>query len=303
MAKSRATAKRTATRAKRAAPGSQTRLGPAKDKITSVEEFVIKANLGTAFDVRECGLISTADEFVLQVRNTREVTDKHKLWFRGHSRAEFRLTPTIGRKATYGGRTRIYDAHTERELLHRFRRRAFPQDDRVREAGYALFLARHHGLPTRILDWTANALFALYFACIEHADSDGVVWAFRQRGYANVLDAFELSTEAEERLFAATPLRVKIVHPVFNSARLVAQDGGFTFHSDPWKPLEELVGEAFADSDLDIESLFSWSIPKGAKPNLLRELSGLGVNHRSAFPDLDGIARSLWETEVLWNGT
>src|SRR5205814_9434678 len=77
--------------------------------------------------------------------------------------------------------------------------------------------------------------------------------------------------------------------------------GGFTLHSDPWRPLEDLVGVRFGKRSLDIEHLYRWLIPKRAKPTLLRELSGLGVSHRNVFPELDGIARSLWETEALWN--
>jgi hypothetical protein len=119
------------------------------------------------------GHIDTLDVFVREVSTVREDTDKHKLWFRGHSRTEFRLLPTIGRTAEYGGLRKRFDSATERELLHRFRRRAFPYDDRVERAGYAVFLARHHGLPTRLMDWTANVLYALYFACMEHSGHDG----------------------------------------------------------------------------------------------------------------------------------
>lgn len=247
--------------------------------------------------------LDAVDTFVREVSAVREDTDKHKLWFRGHSRSDFKLIPTIGRQAIYGGRVGRFDRSAEHELLHRFRRRAFPLDDRVQRAGYALFLARHHGLPTRLLDWTANSLYALYFACMEHADADGHVWAFRQRSYAHVVDAFALIAQRDEKLFAPKPLRVKIVHPVFNSARLIAQEGTFTLHSDPWRPLEEMATKRFDSRCLDIEHLYRWRIPADAKPALLRELSGLGVSHRSLFPDLDGIARSLWETEVLWNGS
>jgi hypothetical protein len=136
---------------------------------------------------------------------------------------------------------------------------------------------------------------------MEHGDTDGNVWAFRQRGYDYVLDAFELVGLDEKTLLSPKASQVRIVHPVFNSARLIAQEGGFTLHSDPWRPLEDLVAVRFRERYLDIEHLFRWLIPKNAKPRLLRELSGLGVSHRSVFPELDGIARSLWETEVLWN--
>ena len=254
-----------------------------------------------SFDFTDRGLIETVHAFVREVSAFRKETDKHKLWFRGHSKSDYKLVPTIGRLACYGGLAKTFNLTTERELLHRFRRRAFPYDGRVKQAGYALFLARHHGLPTRVLDWTANVLYALYFACMEHVDHDGNVWAFRQRGYAHVLDAFDLVDHDEAQLLSSKPSRVKIVHPVFNSARLIAQEGGFTLHSDPWRPLEDLVGVRFGKRSLDIEDLHRWLIPKTAKPTLLRELSGLGVSHRNVFPEFDGIARSLWETEVLWN--
>ena len=195
--------------------------------------------------------IETVDAFVREVSEVREETHKHKLWFRGHPKSEYKLVPSIGRRAYYGGQVVASNAATERALLHRFRRRAFAHDDRVDQAGYALFLARHHGLPTRLLDWTANVLYALYFACMEDVAHDGHVWAFRQRGYADLLDAFDLVSEDENELLSRKPFRVKIVHPVFNSARLIAQEGGFTLHSDPWRPLEDLVEVRFG---LDIDS-------------------------------------------------
>ena len=260
--------------------------------------------MSVSFDLRVREPVQTVDALVRDVGAVREASDQHKLWYRGHSWASFKLVPSIGRKAQYGGREKVFGREEEEQLLHRFRRRAYPHDPGVINAGYAIFLARHHGLPTRLLDWTANVLFALYFSCVGHTQHDGQLWAFRQRGYSTVQDAFELTKLGKESdLFGVVgERRVKIVHPVFNSARLVAQDGGFTLHSDPWTPLENLAGVPFESSDLDVEHLYGWRIPNESKAALLRELSGLGVNHRSVFPDLDGIARSLWETEVLWNG-
>lgn len=258
------------------------------------------------FGIRDREPIQTVARFVEDAKLVRQMVEgdaeKHKLWFRGHAKTDFALVPSVGRWHRYGGRVRQFDQTAERELLHRFRRRAYPSDPNVSKAGYALFLARHHGLPTRVLDWTANVLYALYFACTEHCECDGHVWAFRQRGYKGVLDAFDLVEQDETALFAPEPLRVKVVHPVFNSTRLVAQEGGFTLHSDPHTSLEDLAGKNFAKGHLDIEQLYRWTVPARFKPELLKDLSGLGISYRSAFPDLDGIAKSLLHTEVIWNG-
>ena len=88
--------------------------------------------------------------------------------------------------------------------------------------------------------------------------------------------------------------------PFFNSPRVIAQDGAYTIHPNPWRPLDCYQNEPFEKGWLDIMRLYAWAIPSGAKIEILQQLSKLGITYRTAFPDLDGIARSLWETQVLW---
>jgi hypothetical protein len=71
--------------------------------------------------------------------------------------------------------------------------------------------------------------------------------------------------------------------------------------ADPWKPIEEYEGKEFTRETLDIERLYSWHMPAEKKERIIKELSGLGITRRIMFPDLDGVAKSLWETEVLWS--
>lgn len=179
-------------------------------------------------------------------------------------------------------------------------------------------MARHHGLPTRLLDWTANALFALYFACNADRKKDqkkaGRVWVMRRRraGKDQDLDAFKLARcKDEKKLFNHLDTNggktcdpsdaIRIVYPFYNSPRLLAQDGAFTMHSNPWRSIESYK-DPFKRENLDIETLHFWNVPAEKKLNILKELSSLGITQRSLFPDLDGVARSLWETEVLWHG-
>ncbi len=264
----------------------------------------------TAFDIKPRPKITSLEMFVDEVFAVRKEHHDRKFWYRGIQKARYRLHPTVGRKLKYSRKELTLDGAGEINLLHRFRRRTHPIVGHTMTAGEAIFLARHHSLPTRLLDWTANALYALYFACVEDEcedakSEDGKVWALLPREHFSPLDAFDLvKKQSEQDLFGSlgNPA-VKIVHPLYNSPRLVAQDGAFTIQSNPWVPIEDYERQSFDEENLDIQMLYSWEIPNADKSEIVAQLSGLGITHRLLFPDLDGIARSLWETEVLWSGT
>src|SRR5688572_9039340 len=86
---------------------------------------------------------------------------RHQNWvFRGVGDAhKHQLVPKIGRDP------RLYSLPLERVIFANFKRRA-PQFINIRGMTEwdLLALAQHHGLPTRLLDWTTNPLVAAYFA-------------------------------------------------------------------------------------------------------------------------------------------
>ena len=159
-------------------------------------------------------------------------------YFRGHSCIDWELKPSIARQYYWAGKPyRLPDddiLEQEINLLHRFRRHTYEERGRILNEWEALFLARHHDLPVRLLDWTTNPLVALYNACsfkkTEDNTQNGVIWWFKKRDCAVDINVFK---EQE-------PLNIKgirLIYPFYPTLKMTAQSGLFTIHEYPWKDL------------------------------------------------------------------
>lgn len=211
--------------------------------------------------------------------------------FRGLGDIAFNLVPSIGRIPHY-------TLARERSVLAGFRR-ALPQhlaDNGFREWEY-MALAQHHGVPTRLLDWSTNPLVAAYFAASnaparttlrrgraevqatpERSATDCRVVATRVRRAA-MLD-IESSTDP----FAETSVRFILPRAV--SSRIGSQSGLFSLHPEPnasWnEPLDELANV--------------FVIPGDCRDFFLRRLFYIGVDPLYLMGGLDGLgARAAWQ--------
>lgn len=135
-----------------------------------------------------------------------------------------------------------------------------------------LALAQHYGLATRLMDWSANPLVALYFACEAEPTEDGAVF-----GYANRRPRISNSEDAD------SITEVSIYHPRPIDRRIVAQSGMFSYHPIPH--------EVF--SSREHESLIRYVIMGGRKDLILDNLSDLGISRITLFPDLEGLSFHL----------
>lgn len=164
--------------------------------------------------------IQSLDEFVTKIAKDRNI------FFRGVSNKDYKLIPSIGRekKIEITSLLRI-----EKGMLKQFKSRAIPfLNYHPKDDWEWLMLGQHHGMPTRLLDWTTNPLTALYFACLGGTNSDGAVFSLPS---FTTLD-FELSPD---------PFSIKenyMVIPPHISPRIAAQSSWFSVSNDPLVPIE-----------------------------------------------------------------
>lgn len=150
-----------------------------------------------------------------------------------------------------------------------------------------LSLAQHHGLATRLMDWSLNPLVAAYFATAssfsraDPVESDGFIYVARFLKKAVVDKALR---EEIEGPFSDLEGRVRLLWPNRIGARISAQAGLFTLHGD----------DAGIRADTpDMDSFHRIKIPADAKDELRRELSFIGIHELSIYPDLDGLSEYL----------
>ncbi len=223
--------------------------------------------------------ITSIDDF-LTTSAASYFAEQRSTWiFRGHSDSSFTLVPSVGRTA-HASKSR---AKYEESLFDIFRREArghlpaIPKDE-----WEWLSLAQHHGLPTRLLDWTINPLVALYFAVSANPGEGGQFFALRAL------------TKASENVRSESPF--KITRPVkyfpnIVTPRIRAQEGLFIACAEVERPLDTVLR-----SDWRIES---YDIAACAKEKILYQLFRLGVHASSLFPDIDGLAARLkWQHSV-----
>lgn len=104
--------------------------------------------------------------------------------FRGVPDREYRLDTSLAR---FVGDSDRWDL--ELELLRDFNKYARTEIADPESIWHLLSIAQHHGLPTRLLDWSRSPLVGLYFATATSGppDSEGVVWMVDFKRTADLL--------------------------------------------------------------------------------------------------------------------
>ncbi|RKZ45514.1 MAG: FRG domain-containing protein [Gammaproteobacteria bacterium] len=212
-----------------------------------------------------------------ELHNQFETYDPLYTLFRGVSSLEHKLVSTLGRLQIKDNDT---FSSVEKKLMNVFRERAIPFLNKVPSNEWEwLALAQHHGLPTRLLDWTRNPLVAAYFSVKKESDDASVIYVFIQPRQKQV----DTIQQASPHEVTGEPLRYIPGHV---TERIITQNGLFTFHpGDPNTPFESKYIQKIV-------------IPAENRKRLKRDLYRYGVHEAALFPGLDGLASHVkWMNE------
>lgn len=221
-------------------------------------------------------------------------------WFRGQGNASWGLQPNIYRLGL---------RDHEDEIRLEFKRRAAQLLAAEREptnewAWYCLM--QHHGVPTRLLDWTDSALVALFFAVNSGAPSipseeDAAVWVlnpFWLNSKVTNIDSTIQTDWAEAGRYLGPPYAFHLeqelpiaVDPVHTARRISVQFSRFTVHGTRPDGLTEVTAGT--------GQLRKLIIPRHQLDRVRTDLRTCGVIDTAVFPDLEGLSRDLvrfWKT-------
>jgi hypothetical protein len=232
---------------------------------------------------------------ILEVHSAVQFMEKvERLWgtqprpdtFRGQASLE-PMKPSLTRE---GGPAAKCSANRlvelEKTLLDEFRRR-IPTGALGHRPDYweTAVLGRHHGLPTRLLDWSELPLAALFFAvvpkeraCRDPRHESGPAAVFGTHGDRRFMDQVrELYGPEPWNLNERGP---KFFIPDFRDERILPHRSVLSVWDNPRLPFEQVT-----------QQVWCFVVPHDYHRKVRQELERMGINEEILLPGLDGAAR------------
>ena len=220
------------------------------------------------------------------------------LVFRGLARSTYTNTSSLARLS--GDYPSL-----ERHLMRNFRKYAHKDTPGPTEWDW-MALGQHHGLPTRLLDWTFSPLVALHFATASWAEDDAILWAVDVAAvHRHLPERLRQSLESEGSLVFTTEQLAEHAPNVWELDGLRAEEPFALFFEPP--TLDERIANqaavlsCIADPTCHMHDWLdrhegacrAWLIPAELKIEIRERLDQAHVNERVLMPGLDGLAAWL----------
>lgn len=218
--------------------------------------------------------------------------------YRGAADQKWDLVPSLNRVCAH-------DLSLESHVFRQFRKYGYTELAEYSGFWSLLPVAQHHGLPTRLLDWTYSPMVAAHFATenTDYYDRDGVIWCLDVSDFKSQMPE-ELQIKLREtgsNIFTIGMLE-KLVpsfdwmktlqkepyalffEPSSMIDRIVNQYALFSVVSDPSVLLSELIEK----NRIHCRKII---IPKEVKLEIRDKLDYINISERMIYPGLDGVCR------------
>ena len=173
------------------------------------------------------------------------------LVWRGLARSSYRNVSSLSRLSTDYSRL-------ERHLVRNFRKYAHREAPGPTTWDW-LSLAQHHGLPTRLLDWTFSPLVALHFATASWPDDEALLLAVDCEGAHELLPApLRAAYEREGSLVFTTDMLAELA-PDLEAFDALTEDEPFVVFFEPPSLDERIVNQAAV-----LSAISDATLPHGA---------------------------------------
>ncbi len=218
--------------------------------------------------------------------------------YRGMSDLRWDLVPSLNRICAH-------DLSLEAHVLRSFRKYGYA--DLVNCPGFwrQLPVAQHHGLPTRLLDWTYSPLVAAHFATEDTTryDLDGVIWCLDVTDFKAYLpDALsKMLHDTGSNIFTIGML--EDIVPDFEAMRALA-DEPYALFFEPSSMIDRItnqyalfsvvsdrsvmLSEIVRSKDIPVRKIV---IPGEVKLEIRDKLDYINISERMIYPGLDGVCK------------
>jgi hypothetical protein len=197
----------------------------------------------------------------------------------------------------------------EGPLLRNFTKYAKPGEIPSTGLWFRLAVAQHHGLPTRVMDWSVSPEVAAHFATYEeeHYDKDGAIWCVDVVKARDLLPPKLRTILADERAFLFSVEMLESVRSL-REFDAMSTHGEFVVFFEPPSLDDRIINQSaimsvMPGAQLDMRRVLTRRsnqgifyrivIPKRLKWELRDKLDQNNVTERMLFPGLDGLSRWL----------
>ncbi|MBQ7488027.1 MAG: FRG domain-containing protein [Clostridia bacterium] len=226
--------------------------------------------------------------------------------YRGCSDLTWSLTPSLNRVCGH-------DLKLEFQVLRSFRKYGYAELADYTDPWKLLTVAQHHGLPTRLLDWTYSPLVAAHFATedISKYDRDGVIFCLNVPDFKRYLpDALRRRLEQTSSNIFSIDMLEKVAPKLEDLVGL--SDEPYVLFFEPSSMIDRIANQyalfsVVSDSAVLLDEIIEkhgidctrYIIPKEVKLEIRDKLDYINISERMIYPGLDGICR--WITRRFSN--